>query len=150
MSHDRLAVALATLASLAALTFNVPAHAAEVQDLQGFEDIFGRYAPGGDCKKRPQILVDVSGFTFEVDGKQEKVTNAEYAASYGPHDYQGISKWFFPFRLKDGYSILMTFNSDEQKGVLKIDPQDEGYAGGPPLSPLNQALVSGSPYARCK
>jgi len=150
MSQDRLARVLATLVSLAALTFNVAAHAAEVQDLQGFDDIFGRYAPGGDCKKQPQILVDVSGFTFEVDGKQDKVTNAEYAASYGPHDYAGISKWFFPFRLKDGYSILMTFNYNEQKGVLAIDPQDEGYAGGPKLSALNQALVSGSPYAPCK
>jgi hypothetical protein len=53
------------------------------------------------------------------------------------------------FQLADGYAILMTFNADE-KGALLIEPHDEGWAGGPPLSPRNKALVAGSPYARCK
>jgi hypothetical protein len=79
-----------------------------------------------------------------------KPASFEYAASYGPHDYAGISVWFFPFILKDGYAILMTFNSGEVKGTLTIEPQDEGYPGGPPLSPLNAALVNGSPYQRCR
>jgi hypothetical protein len=126
------------------------ASAVEVSDLKGFEDLFGRYAPGGDCRRTPQVVVDVAGFTFEVDGRQEVVTNPEYAAAYGPHDYSGISQWFFPFRIKDGYPVLMTFNHDEKKGVLAIDPQDQGYPGGPKLSARHQALVSGSPYARCK
>ena len=41
-------------------------------------------------------------------------------------------------------------NANEQQGALLIDPQDEGWAGGPPLSPRNKALVAGSPYARCE
>jgi hypothetical protein len=126
------------------------AAAVEVHDLKGLEGIFGRYAPAGDCKRQPQILVDVTGLTFTVAGASEKVTNPEYAAGYGPADYQGISVWIFPFHLKDGYSILMTFNYNEKKGALAIDPQDEGYKGGPKLSARNQALVNGSPYARCK
>ena len=126
------------------------ASAVEVTSLAGLEDIFGRYAPGGDCQQQPQILVELSGLTFEVPGDTVKVTNPEYAASYGAHDYDGISKWIFPFRLKDGYAILMTFNANEQQGALLIDPQDEGWAGGPPLSPRNKALVAGSPYARCE
>jgi hypothetical protein len=125
------------------------ASAVEVTDLAGLEDIFGRYAPGGDCKRQPQILVELSGMTFEVPGAAVKVTNPEYAVSYGGHDYNGASKWIFPFRLADGYAILMTFNADE-KGALLIEPHDEGWAGGPPLSPRNKALVAGSPYARCK
>ena len=125
-------------------------HAVEVSDLKGFEQLFGRYAPGGDCKRQPQIVVDVTGFTFEIGGKSEKVTNPEYAASYGPHDYQGITKWFFPYRKADGYPILMTFSGNEKPGTLAIDPQDEGYQGGPPASPRNAALLQGSPYARCK
>ncbi len=144
MVHCRLWAALVTL------TFSVAASAVEVHDLEGLEDLFGRYAPGGDCKREPRILVDVTGLTFEVTGKKQKVTNPEYAAAYAAHDYSGISKWIFPFRLKDGYSILMTFNFNEKKGALTIDPQDEGYPGGPKLTPLNQALVKGSPYARCK
>ena len=126
------------------------AQAVEVHDLKGFEDLFGRYAPGGDCERQPQVIVDVTGFTFEIGGKLEKVTNPEYAASYAAHDYTGIAKWFFPYRKGDGYPILMTFSGDEKKGTLAIDPNDEGYQGGPALSPGNAALVKGSPYARCK
>jgi hypothetical protein len=139
----------ATLASGLALLATTTAGAVEVSNLAGFEDIFGRYAPAGDCTRKPQILVELKGLTFEVAGATETVTNPEYAASYGPHDYAGISRWMFPFRLADGYSILMTFNANEEKGLLHIDPQDEGWQGGPPLSPRNKALVDGSPYARC-
>jgi len=124
--------------------------AVEVSNLAGLEEIFGRYAPAGDCRRQPQILVELSGLTFEVAGSAEKVTNPEYAVSYAAHDYAGISKWIFPFRLPDGYSILMTFNAGEQKGALLIEPHDEGWAGGPPLDPRKKALVDGSPYARCK
>jgi hypothetical protein len=35
-------------------------------------------------------------------------------------------------------------------GVLSIMGHDEGYSGGPRLSARNEALVKGSPYARCK
>jgi hypothetical protein len=147
--HLRIGLLIA-VASLVATITPIAASAVEVKNLAGFEESFGRYAPGGDCKRQPQILVEFSGLTFEIPGDTVKVTNPEYAVSYGAHDYQGISKWVFPFRLGDGYSILMTFNADEKKGALHIDPQDEGWPGGPPLSPRNKALVGGSPYARCK
>jgi hypothetical protein len=127
-----------------------PGHGVEVRDLEGFDALFGRYAPAGDCKRGPQIRVDATGFTFIWAGRELKPASFEYAASFGPHDYAGISEWFFPFILKDGYSILMTFNANEAKGVLTIEPHDEGYAGGPPLTPLNAALVKGSPYRRCR
>ncbi len=140
---------LSAVASVIASITPITASAVEVTNLAGLEDIFGRYAPGGDCSRQPQILVELSGLTFEVAGATEKVTNPEYAASYAAHDYDGISKWIFPFRLADGYAILMTFNANEQQGALLIDPHDEGWKGGPPLSPRNKALVAGSPYARC-
>jgi hypothetical protein len=138
------------VASVVATMAPWPAGAVEVKNKAGFEDSFGRYAPGGDCKRQPQILVEFSGLTFEVPGDTVKVTNPEYAAAYGPHDYDGISKWVFPFRLAAGYPILMAFNADEKKGALHITPHDEGFAGGPPLTPRNKALVDGSPYARCQ
>ena len=141
-----MSVVISLIASMACST----ASAIEVTNLAGLEDIFGRYAPGGDCTRQPQILVELSGLTFELPGATEQVTNPEYAASYGAHDYKGISKWIFPFRLAEGYAILMTFNANEQKGALHIDPHDEGWCGGPPLSPRNKALVAGSPYALCK
>ncbi|MFO1508598.1 MAG: hypothetical protein U1F31_02385 [Steroidobacteraceae bacterium] len=124
--------------------------AVEVRDLVGHDALFGRYAPAGDCKREPRIIVDATGIAFHWSGKAVKPATFEYAASYGPHDYAGISVWIFPFILKDGYSILMTFNSNEVKGVLTVEPHDEGYAGGPPLTPLNAALVKGSPYRKCQ
>lgn len=137
------------LLSLVAVLAAGTASAVEVTSLEGLEDIFGRYAPRGDCARRPLIVVELAGLTFEVPGRTIRVTNPEYAASYGPADYQGISRWIFPFRIPDGYPILMTFNANEQKGALLIEAQDEGWQGGPPLTPLNKALVEGSPYARC-
>jgi hypothetical protein len=150
MTHQFRIGFLSAVTAVIAIIVPATAGAVEVTSLAGLEDIFGRYAPGGDCKRQPQILVEYSGLTFELPGATEKVTNPEYAASYGAHDYTGISKWIFPFRIADGYSILMTFNANEQKGVLLIEPHDEGWAGGPPPGPRNKALVAGSPYARCK
>lgn len=150
MTRPRLPGVLPTLVLSAAVAALGAARAVEVHDLEGLEDIFGRYAPGGDCQKKPRIVVDVTGLTFEMAAGTEKVTNPEYAAAYGGNFYEGISKWIFPYRSGDGYPILMTFNEGEKPGVLTIAPNDEGYPGGPKLSSRNEALVKGSPYARCK
>jgi len=141
--NHRFVVAVALGCAVAA-AFSSGTGAVEVNDLKGFEQLFGRYAPAGDCKRQPQFVVDVSGFTFEVGGKTEKVTNPEYAASYGGRDYQGSEMWFFPFRTGDGYEILMTFNAGEKSGVVTIDGHE------PKASPRNAALIKGSPYAKCK
>ncbi len=151
MTHRSYKTSFGVLAAgVAIVAMTTMASAVEVDGLAGFDDLFGRYAPGGDCGKQPQILVDSGGITLEVSGVAEKVSNPEFAASYGGPDYNGISKWFFPVRIASGYAVLMTFNADEQKGTLLITPHDEGWAGGPPLSLRNKALVQGSPYARCK
>ena len=129
------------------------ARAVEINDMKGFEDLYGRYAPKGDCKRKPQIVVDAGGMIFEIAAAKARVTNPEFAASYfgGATTYEGISRVFFPFRTKpDYYPIMMTFNADEKKGVLVIAGHEEGWKGGPPLTPRNQALVSGSPYSKCK
>lgn len=133
----------------AILLFTCTASAVEVADLAGLESIFGRYAPGGDCSRQPQILVELSGLTFEIAGASERVTNPEYAASYGGQGYEGITQWIFPFRIPEGYAILMTFNANEQQGTLLIEPHDEGWPGGPPLRAQNEILVTNSPYALC-
>ena len=95
-------------------------------------------------------MIDASGIVFEVGGKAEKVTNPEEAPGYFGPDYTGIAKIMFPFRSPAGYPIMMSFNDSEKPGVLVVAANDEGWPGGPKLSPRNQALVDGSPYARCK
>ena len=126
------------------------ATAVEVQDLKGFEPLFGRYAPAGDCGRQPQIVVDVDGFAFEVGGASERGDRPEFAASYGGNFYQGISQWFFPYRNAAGFPILLTFNHGETPGVLAVEGHDAGWPGGPPLSARDQVLVDGSPYAKCR
>lgn len=126
------------------------AGAVEVSDMRGFEALFGRYAPGGDCAREPRVVVDATGIAVELKGATEKVTKLEYAASFGGPEYQGNIRWFFPFSSANGYPVLMAFDPDVKAGVLTVEPHDEGWQGGPPLSARNAALVKGSPYAKCK
>lgn len=128
------------------------AGAVEATDLrdQAVDGLYGRYAPRGDCTREPRIVVSEVGFAFEVAGKTTKTTKIEHAVSYGGDAYNGTSEWFFPFIVNGSYPILMTFNAAEKRGTLTIEGHDEGWKGGPPLRPLNRALVAGSPYAKCK
>lgn len=126
------------------------AGAIEVDGLKDFEALFGRYAPAGDCSRQPQIVVEAAGFTFEVNGEKERATRVEFAASYGGNYYEGITQWFFPFKSANGWPVIMAFNAGEKPGVLTIEPNDEGWKGGPPLGARHQALVKGSPYGKCK
>jgi hypothetical protein len=126
------------------------AQAMGLTNLEGFEQLFGRYAPAGDCKRQPHIVVAKTGFTFEVAGQTETATQPEYAASYGGNFYEGISLWFFPYFDADkDRPLLLTFNANEQTGVLVVDTE-YNYPGGPKLPAKYQALVDGSPYAICR
>lgn len=115
---------------------------------QQLEAIYGRYAPKGDCQRQPRISVDASGFAFENAGATTHSGRFEFAVSYMGPDYQGTSRWFFPFVVNDNDfgRILMVFNPDEKAGVLAFEPN---LAPGQRLSPLQAALVKASPYARC-
>jgi hypothetical protein len=141
--------ALAPLACAAALAA-APAGAVTVDDLEGLEAQFGRWAPAGDCSRQPRIVVARDGMSFEVGGKTEKVTRMEWAVSFGGVSYEGISQWLFPFGREGSWPILMIFNENEKQGVLAIAPHDAGFPGGPPLGARDRALVDGSPYAKCK
>jgi hypothetical protein len=150
MRHERPTGILSIFGLCCALMIAGTAQAIEVKNLDGFEALFGRYAPAGDCKRQPQIVVDRTGFTFEAAGKSEKATQPEYAASYGGNFYEGISLWFFPYFDPDkDRPLLLTFNAGEKKGVLAADTE-YNYFGGPKLDAKYQALVNGSPYRVCK
>ncbi len=124
--------------------------AIKLNGLKDFEPLFGRYAPGGDCSREPQIVVNAIGISFEHGGQREQVTNLEFAASFGGNYYEGITQWFMPFRSTHGFPVVLAFNDGERPGVLSVAAHDEGWPGGPPLSPRNRALVEGSPYVRCR
>lgn len=112
------------------------------------DDIFGTYGPGGDCKREPLITVDDSGLAFAHAGKTTHSASIEYAVSYGGQEYDGISRWIFPFPVNDNDfgRVLMTFNADEKRGTLTADPD---LGPGQSLSALQASLVAASPYAKC-
>lgn len=140
------AVLVAAAAGLAATS----ATAVEIGNMKGFEALFGRYGPAGDCKREPRVVVDATGIAMELQGATDKSTKLEYAASYGGPEYQGKTQWFFPFSSANGWPVIMAFNADEKEGLLTVEPHDEGWAGGPKLSARHQALVAGSPYRKCR
>lgn len=112
------------------------------------DDIYGTYAPGGDCKREPRITVDESGLAFSHAGTSTHSGNIEYALSFGGPEYAGISRWLFPFPVDDNDfgRVLLTFNPDEKAGALAAESD---LGPGQHLSALQAALVASSPYARC-
>ena len=148
MANLRLHLAAVLVAAAAGLAAS-SATAVEISDMKGFEALFGRYAPGGDCTREPRVLVDATGIAMELKGVTDKSTKLEYAASFGGPEYRGNTAWFFPFSSANGWPVIMAFNADEKHGLLTVEPHDEGWAGGPKLSARHQALVNGSPYRKC-
>ncbi|MEO6138870.1 MAG: hypothetical protein ABIP11_09430 [Luteimonas sp.] len=113
------------------------------------DDIYGTYGPGGDCKREPRISVDDSGLAYAYAGKTTHSKSIEYAVSYGPPGYVGISRWIFPFPVSedDFGRVLMTFNANEKPGALSLEPD---LGPGQRLSALQAALVKAARYAKCK
>jgi hypothetical protein len=109
-------------------------------------EIFGRYAPRGDCRAGPVITIDASGFDFELDGRTTHPARFEIAYAFMGQDYDGIGRFFFPFvRGDDDFgATTLTVNADEVPGKLTI-----ANDGPPPISALQQALARASPYTRC-
>jgi hypothetical protein len=137
---------LAALLCLACLP--PPASAIEVKNLEHLDEIHGRYAPGGDCRRQPQVVVELSGLTFQNGEARHKVARIEYAASFMGNFYEGIGVWLMPLYGNER-PIVLNFNADEQRGALTIVGHDRGWKGGPPLSGRHQALVDASPYRKC-
>jgi hypothetical protein len=140
---------LALLVAMAAL-LSGNATAVTLDNLKDsqLDDIYGTYAPGGDCKREPRIIVDDSGLAFANAGKTTHGTGIEYALSYGGPEYAGISRWIFPFPVDDNDfgRVLLTFNPEEKRVTLGAESD---LGPGQSLSALQAALVKASPYTRC-
>ena len=128
-----------------------PVAAVTLPDMKGFESLFGRYGPKGDCGKYPQVVIDAAGFALDKgEGGIERTNRPEYAASYFGDGYDGIAEVFFPYWTDAGPNpFLVTINADEKKGALVVEPHDFGWKGGPPMPARYQPWLQGSPYAKC-
>lgn len=140
------------IAVLTLLLVHGQAAAVTLSSMQGFEALFGRYGPKGDCTKYPQVVIDIAGFALDRGGGTlERTGKTEYSASYFGPTYEGISGAFWP-DWKDGgpNPILVITNYDEKPGALVVEPHDLGWKGGPPMPARYRPWLQGSPYAKCK
>ena len=125
------------------------AAAIEVDDLGAFEEHFGRYAPGGDCSRQPQVVVGREGFAFEGGPELPKATRPDYAASFMGNFYEGIGLWFFPYPAEPRPYVLV-LNADETPGKLTLEAYDFDYQGGPKLPDKYRPYIAASPYLKCR
>ncbi len=116
---------------------------------QGFDGIYGDYAPGGNCQIEPRVTIGDAGFTFRVNGKSVQPKSFEYAASFMGQSYDGIMSAFFPFPVSDSdYGRSMMFvNADEKPGVIKFEPN---LGPGEQLPAIEANLIKASPFMLCK
>ncbi len=128
-----------------------PAGAVTLDGMKGFEPLFGRYGPGGDCGRHPQIVIDAAGFALDHGGgRVERVGRVEYSASFFGPTYEGISQAFWPYWSDAGGNpFLVIANHGETRGVLVVEPHDFGWQGGPPMPARFRPWLEGSPYAKC-
>ncbi|MFT3763457.1 MAG: hypothetical protein QM761_12805 [Pseudoxanthomonas sp.] len=146
---NRIGTAITAAMAGIALTIGGAAAAIELANLDDFKEHFGRYAPGGDCKRQPQVVIDRDGFAFEGGPPLEKAIRPIYAASYMGNFYEGISLFFFPYT-KDPKPFLLTLNANEEPGTLEIGVFDYDYPGGPTLPARYRPYIDASPYRKCR
>lgn len=139
------------LAGAAAIAGVPTAAAVTLQDMKGFESLFGRYGPKGDCAKFPQVVIDIAGFALDHgQGERERAGATQYSASFFGPEYEGISGAFWPYWTEQGPNpILIITDYGEKPGALVVEPHDFGWKGGPPMPARYQPWLQGSPYAKC-
>lgn len=134
-------------ATLALALSVLPVHAIEVNNLDGLDEIFGTYAPGGDCGREPLLAISRTGFHFAGNGKEIDSSRIDYAASYWGGRYEGIMQTFFPLMTDTGDlgPIVVTVNIGEKRGDLLVEPADT-----PPSDPLLVALIAAGTLSLCE
>jgi hypothetical protein len=139
-------LALAGAASVAV----PPVGAVSLADMKGFEPLYGRYGPKGDCSEYPQVVVDAAGFALDRgQGAIDRAPTLEHALSFFGPDYQGDAQAFFPFWTDAGPNPLLVLVNDDRPGSLVVSGHDYGGPGVPPMPARYQPWLQGSPYAKC-
>lgn len=116
---------------------------------QGFEAIYGSYAPGGDCSKEPRLTIGDRGITFRANGREVTPPSVEYAASLYGQRYEGITQVFYPFRVSDTNlgPVLMFVDDDEKRGVIRFQAEQ---LPGQRADPFHAAFTGSRLFTLCK
>lgn len=110
------------------------------------KDLAGQYAPGGDCKREPRLIVDGQGILVQSGGKQSKLAPVDVCRTcVGGMRYEGIEVWIGPNTKGGDQPFVFRFNANEKPGTVLIEQLDKKA-----LPPIVGKMVAGSPYKRCR
>jgi hypothetical protein len=112
-------------------------------------DIYGNYAPGGDCAKQPRIIVSKAGVHLDTEaGKRGPLPIMVSYTFVGGARYSGIQTWALVKHGgknrwgDDNTPVILTFNAGEKPGALTAEREDPGQerpvALDGPLSSITQ------------
>lgn len=125
---------------------------AKAADLPIPTEIFGSYAPSGNCQQEPRVVVNAMGAFIESGGLKSGPLPVDVCYSCaGGARYSGIERWLLVKMGKnqwgDNFPVTLRFNANEQAGRLAVeyDPTTKT-----PLNAPLQAVVKASPLSRCK
>ena len=121
------------------------AAAVPLTHLRDFEALHGRYAPGGDCRRQPQIVVDAAGIAFTGGPPLPRADRPDYAATFMGPAYTGIALTFFPYA-DEPRPLLLTFNAAETPG-RRVDTVFFG-GGTPSLMPPETVAAAITNFSR--
>lgn len=124
------------------------ASAAMAADAQFPPEVYGSYAPNGDCSKQPRVNVERSGIHLDTAaGKRGPLPIMVSYSFVGGARYDGIQIWaLVKHGGKDRWGddkqpVLLTFNAGERQGALTAERIDSSVALDGPLSSIVQAAT---------
>jgi hypothetical protein len=128
-----------------------PAQALPLSSLkdQGLDNIFGSYAPSGDCSKGPRVVIDENGMMFRANGRDVRPQRVEYALTFMGASYDGITAVFFPFPTSnnDFGRVIMFVNDDEKQGVVRFEAD---LPQGQRADPFHAAFTNAAIFSLCQ
>ncbi|WP_070156071.1 hypothetical protein [Sphingobium phenoxybenzoativorans] len=90
-------------------------------------EIYGNYAPAGDCAKQPRVTVSKGGvFLDTAAGKSGPLPVSVCYSCAGGARYEGIQRWVYVKYGKDKWGgdnmpVILMFNAEEKKGSVLVE-----------------------------
>lgn len=118
---------------------------ANAADLELPPEVYGSYAPGGDCSKQPRISVNKAGVHLDTaSGKRSPLPIMVSYTWAGGARYEGIQTWaLVKHGGKDRWGddnkpVILTFNAYEKRGDLLVDRVEPQVPLDGPLTSITQ------------
>ncbi|MPT46943.1 MAG: hypothetical protein E2598_00795 [Sphingobium sp.] len=117
------------------------------------KELYGSYAPAGDCTKQPKVSVRKEGvFIDSSAGKSGPLPVSVCYSCAGGARYEGIEIWVYVKYGKDKWGgdnmpVTLMFNAGEKRGALEITHDDTLRT--PLGAPMTQ-LVKAKTLRQCR